>query len=528
MKKIVFTSALLFLAVTVNAQTYTFMRRSLYQGNIFTAFDNPYNNSIYIIRTQMGTLPFPDYFDVAKVDTAGNIVANLCFNYDSLITRIEAVCPYAGGFYVGGNDQGIGEPVTSALIAQVDMNGSVNWAKKYSGTDDISLRPAMVDAASNTIICIGTVYAGFPNNPVFVLTMDITGAILSVKAFTLNLTSGYGVYSASLNRKSNGNYLFMVNHMSSGNWETPYILELDSTFNLSSAKKFLGIGGTSCSMLLKPDDGFYIIGSQSFIAPNANGFVVNFSPSMSVIWAKQTDYTIDSPVDISGADFSGNGGLVLGGSYYLQDGNSDMMMIELDSLGSVQWTRRIGDSGHNEYLTSLICRPGDAIYATAQWSDTNLVDHWGGFYRIDLSGNTTCDEDTFSTGFYDFNVVVTNQNVATATFSLSTANEVTSPLPGFTMVTLCNGVVTDKEEINVSTAIQIYPNPAHNTFTISFNGLSSIVNGHLQIFDVMGREVHEQTLANQSTIIDKQFSAGIYFVKVQVGENVFAEKLVVE
>jgi hypothetical protein len=74
----------------------------------------------------------------------------------------------------------------------------------------------------------------------------------------------------------------------------------------------------------------------------------------------------------------------------------------------------------------------------------------------------------------------------------------------------------------------IYPNPAHNTFTISFNGLSSMVDGQLQIFDVMGREVYAEKIHSQVSTFNFQLSPGIYFVKVRIGEKVFTEKMVVE
>jgi len=89
--------------------------------------------------------------------------------------------------------------------------------------------------------------------------------------------------------------------------------------------------------------------------------------------------------------------------------------------------------------------------------------------------------------------------------------------------------VLQLSENNFFSSFSIYPNPASNTFTISIDGQSSIVNGRLSILDVTGRVVQEQTIKNQeSEIINCQLSAGIYFVKVEAGERVYTEKLVVE
>jgi hypothetical protein len=74
----------------------------------------------------------------------------------------------------------------------------------------------------------------------------------------------------------------------------------------------------------------------------------------------------------------------------------------------------------------------------------------------------------------------------------------------------------------------IYPNPTQNTFTISFNEYQS-KNAELKIFELTGREVHKQRIDNnQSTIINCNFSAGVYFVKVSDGNREEVQKLVIE
>jgi hypothetical protein len=89
-------------------------------------------------------------------------------------------------------------------------------------------------------------------------------------------------------------------------------------------------------------------------------------------------------------------------------------------------------------------------------------------------------------------------------------------------------IINVEEHLSKSFSMGIYPNPAHNTFAISFNGLSSKVDGHLTIYDVMGRAVHAQIISQKSEIINTRLSPGIYFIKVRAGEKEFTEKLVVE
>jgi hypothetical protein len=76
--------------------------------------------------------------------------------------------------------------------------------------------------------------------------------------------------------------------------------------------------------------------------------------------------------------------------------------------------------------------------------------------------------------------------------------------------------------------ISIYPDPAHNTFTISLNQLT-VDNGQLTVFDITGREVYHDKIVNRNSyIVNQNFSPGIYFVRVEAGEKVWTEKVVVE
>jgi hypothetical protein len=74
--------------------------------------------------------------------------------------------------------------------------------------------------------------------------------------------------------------------------------------------------------------------------------------------------------------------------------------------------------------------------------------------------------------------------------------------------------------------LSVYPSPTHNTFSIFLN--NEMQNAELKVFDIRGSEVYKQKLKGQSTIINNQFSPGVYFVRVSDGEKSFTQKLIVE
>jgi len=75
--------------------------------------------------------------------------------------------------------------------------------------------------------------------------------------------------------------------------------------------------------------------------------------------------------------------------------------------------------------------------------------------------------------------------------------------------------------------LSVYPNPASYNFTININAMMG--NAQIEIYNVFGAKVYRSVLKNKQEMINtKQFSAGIYFVKVFDEEKMFTRKIVVE
>jgi hypothetical protein len=70
----------------------------------------------------------------------------------------------------------------------------------------------------------------------------------------------------------------------------------------------------------------------------------------------------------------------------------------------------------------------------------------------------------------------------------------------------------------------VFPNPSSGSFTVK----CKMPNAECRIVDLAGRAVFSQKLNNRSTIINHQFSPGIYFVELRTDENVKTQKLVIE
>jgi hypothetical protein len=86
----------------------------------------------------------------------------------------------------------------------------------------------------------------------------------------------------------------------------------------------------------------------------------------------------------------------------------------------------------------------------------------------------------------------------------------------------------DNSVPSIVNSFQIIPNPAHNTFTISLPDESGIGNHELKIFDITGRVVHKQTINSKHQTLNTKLSGGVYFVRVEAGDKLYQQKLVIE
>jgi|GEM_PF-2566189 len=86
-------------------------------------------------------------------------------------------------------------------------------------------------------------------------------------------------------------------------------------------------------------------------------------------------------------------------------------------------------------------------------------------------------------------------------------------------------------EFNNSGAIEIYPNPTTGIFTLKLSSISS--PAELRIFNIQGSVVHREEITGVSNNYDKQMDLshlpkGIYFVKIQIKNDIKLRKLIIE
>ena len=86
---------------------------------------------------------------------------------------------------------------------------------------------------------------------------------------------------------------------------------------------------------------------------------------------------------------------------------------------------------------------------------------------------------------------------------------------------------TGIEEVKVSIDPVLYPNPCCNKFTINL-GKRPESEVRVEIYNVTGKLVQQLTIFEQENLIPFSFAAGLYFVRIRMGEAVILKKLLVK
>jgi hypothetical protein len=375
-----------------------------------------------------------------------------------------------GGYIIGGLTYNYGAGFGDCYIIKIKSNGDVEWAKTYGGTD---------------------------NDYAYYVCQTSDG--------------GYAIIGRT---KSFG----------AGDYDI-YLIKTDNLGNLMWSKTYGGISVEYCRFIEQTaDNGYIILGiTQSFNVNQSDVYAIRTDSAGNIIWSKAYGgFTYDYGNFVQQTT---DGGFIIAGSTFsFGNGLDDVYLIKTTANGDTLWTRAYGsndqESGGKIYQTL------DKGYIIAGCS-FSFGDIDAYLIKTDSSGNSGCNQSNTATEITSPTTIVTQPlTLVSSAFIFSNKIPTTVGLLDSSH-TLCS-FIDIKEIGEIYFDFIMYPNPAHNTFTISFNGQSSMVDGQLTIFDVMGIIVHQQIITSAHQQIENSFSPGIYFVRVQAGEKEFTEKLVID
>lgn len=84
------------------------------------------------------------------------------------------------------------------------------------------------------------------------------------------------------------------------------------------------------------------------------------------------------------------------------------------------------------------------------------------------------------------------------------------------------------EFIDIENEFSVYPNPNNGTFMIDLNYLSNSgnIDANIEIYNAIGQIIYSNQLTDAITL--KDITAGIYVVKLQIGNNTLEQKMIIQ
>ncbi|MEO0248734.1 MAG: hypothetical protein ABIN58_04180, partial [candidate division WOR-3 bacterium] len=289
-----------------------------------------------------------------------------------------------GGYVLAGLTWSFGLGYGDLIVLKLKSDGSLSWAKTYEGTSYDYVESIVPTQDGGYIVSGATESFGAGFTDFLVLKLKSDGNLSWAKTFGGTEDDG----DASIIQTQDGGYLVVGMTMSFGAGLTDIlVLKLSSDGSLSWAKTFGGKSRDEPYSITQAQDGGYVIAglTMSSGAGNADYLLLKLSSDGSLSWAKTFGGTGNDGAE-SITQTQDGGYVVAGRTQSFGAGNDDLLILKINSSGSLSWARTYGGKSY-DYANSII-QTQDGGYAVAGISESfgaGMADFL--ILKIDQNGN---------------------------------------------------------------------------------------------------------------------------------------------
>jgi hypothetical protein len=421
---------------------------------------------------------------------------------------------WAGNFFQFG----------STLI-KISSSGDTLWTRVFFYQDYWTGIGASVTSDSGYILTGGAFHQSLTSPDIFVTKTDAQASVQWSRIYAeSNLGPYYGEGGYDVKQTADSGYI--IAGYSTPQFGIPfgYLMKTNSAGALLWRKRYFAGDTTEIYTVKEVASGGYILAGRVPGFGAGDMYLIRTNATGDTLWTK----TYGGAFKEAAASVypTADGGFVVAG-YTESFGNNqkDVYVVKTDMTGNLEWSHAYGGIYNDE--PSCIRQADDGGFIVAGYTQSFGAGNKDVYLlKLDSLGNSNCNMSGAATVVQGTNTVVNTANLVAAVAGAGSAGTGLI-VPGATVNELCS-TVSVKENI-IQNDFLIYPNPAHNTFSISFSQESGIRSWELEIYDVTGRMVHQQSIRNLvQSEIRNSFSPGIYLVRVEAGEKMWTEKLVVE
>ena len=265
-----------------------------------------------------------------------------------------------GGYLMVGYTDAYGYGKNDVQIIKTDPYGSKEWSRVYGGKKD-DYGWAVTESFDSGFVIAGETFSfGRGQNDIYVIKLDSLGNKIWDNSFGgLAQEVGYAI-----SKHDDGGYLIVGQTKSYGKGSSDgIILKINSQGQKEWEKHYGGKGLDYFNSILKDDKNNYLItgSSRSSAEGGSQAWIVNIDTDGYIIWENTYGNTGDNAFNMM-KKVPEVGYIAIGtSSSFFSKGKSDVLMMQVDSMGNKQWLNYFG--GKDNDFGYAITRSSDAGYA---------------------------------------------------------------------------------------------------------------------------------------------------------------------
>lgn len=336
-----------------------------------------------------------------------------------------------GSYMISANTFSFGAGQDDQMLISLDSNGGLNWARTFGGSGseyNANMADALVETSDGGFISATPTYSYGPGqDDILIMKLTSAGAISWANAFGGGSDDG----SPAIFEASDGGYVFIGDTYSYGAGGRDILLaKLNSAGSVSWAKSFGGSNfDYSNSIIEASDDGIVIAGRAYGYGPGVfDVLVAKFSSAGDHVWT--TTFGGSGNEAAWSIIESSDGNLVLTGwTESFGAGDYDVLVAKLNNLGGVIWAKTMGGVDE-DFGYSIIESSGGGYVLTGQTKSDGAGNIDVLTVKLDEDGNGVSSSLTIADHTSDF--TVTNPSLTLSSQTL-TVNDVTSSISSSTI-----------------------------------------------------------------------------------------------
>ena len=465
---------------------------------------------------------------LVKADEEGNLEWAHAYGGTSWDAGNAAQQTTDGGYILCGNTSNFGAGANDILLIKTDGLGNEIWSKTYGGSNT-EVGYFVVQTTDGGYLVAGrTESFGAGASDFYAIKTDSNGDTIWTKTYG----GGGWEECMSVQETNDGGFVLVGYTKSYGEGqEDIYLVKTNINGNIEWTKVY---GGTQVDFpysVRQTFDGGYIIcaRTKSFGAGLGDVYIIKTDPQGDTLWTKVYGGSMDEwGFDIQQA--RDGGFLIVGNTESFGGGKDDVYAIKIDNTGNILWTKAYGGAEMDQALAVDTTSDGGFVISGRTFSfgagsyDIYLI-------KIDSEGNSgSCNE--FSTG-----TIVGNTATKVTSGSFENSGGTVSSPPGLLTTTstvestLCFDtivVAVNDQRNDYLHEINVYPNPTNGVITVE-NALSE--DFAISVRNNLGKELMNLNIqegAADARVFDlSKYPDGIYFVRIQLSDQIFNKKIVV-